>query len=255
MPSPVDHQQVRPHAAPHPNLLPARGRMATPVSCVAFRPVRPRAIILQIPTSPMPRHPRLAHARRCYEARRAQLRRQHRPRRLQRARRQGQLDWHRRRLLPCRRRRRPQRPGEGEIPAAQRQGTLHGAAVGRDRSPVAQHHVDHEPRHLARSRIRRRHVLRRLRIHDAQVAGPEVGQGSRPRQHLHADRHDERTRPRRLLRHQRHHLQAGRLRTPRRSARRLQLRPLRRADDRQLAAHLRARCACKTRTSTRSCPS
>ncbi len=43
--------------------------------------------------------------------------------------------------------------------AAQRQGSLHGFAVGRNRHSVAQHDLDAEPRHRARPELRRRHLL------------------------------------------------------------------------------------------------
>ena len=63
---------------------------------------------------------------------------------------QGKLDRARRRLLPRRRRRGARRRQQGEVRAAQLAAALHVAAVGRDRRPVAQHHLDPDARRLAR---------------------------------------------------------------------------------------------------------
>ena len=95
------------------------------------------------------------------EPRRAPLRRQHGHRRVQRARRQGRVAGHRRRLLPGRRRRRLQGREQGQVRAAHGQGALHRPAVRRDRHPVAQHDLDDEPRHLGRAELRGHHLLRR----------------------------------------------------------------------------------------------
>ena len=83
------------------------------------------------------------------------MRGQHRARGLRRARRQGRVARPRRGRLPRGRRRHLQGPGKGQVRAADRQGALHGAAVGRGRHSVAQHHLDDEPRHRARPRFRR----------------------------------------------------------------------------------------------------
>ena len=56
---------------------------------------------------------------------------------------------------------------EGGVRAAQRAAALHRAAVGRDRHPVAQHHLDADARRLAGPRLRGHHLLRRPGLHGA----------------------------------------------------------------------------------------
>ena len=107
--------------------------------------------------------------------RHAQLRRQRHARRLRPARRAGQLDRARRRLLPRARGRDLQRSEQGQVRAADGQGPLHRAAVGRSRRAGAQHHLDLVARHLARAELRRRQLLRRPGLHGAQGAEGEFG--------------------------------------------------------------------------------
>ena len=72
------------------------------------------------------------------------------PARVRRGRRQQQLVGPRHRPVPCRGRGPVRRRDQGQVHAAERQGALHRAAVGRDRRAVAQHDLDQ----LARQRAR-----------------------------------------------------------------------------------------------------
>ena len=131
-------------------------------------------------------------------ARLRQLRRQG-PGGLRPARRAGQLDRPRRRLLPRARGRDLQRSDQGQVLAAHRQGPLHRAAVRRHRRAVAQHDLDALARHLARPELHRRQLLRRPGLHRAQGPEGELGARAHRRLGLHPDRHDHRTQPRRLF--------------------------------------------------------
>ena len=68
--------------------------------------------------------------------------------------------------LPGAGRRRPRAtPNKVKYVPAHGAAALHRAAVGRGRHPVAQHHLDADPRRLARPALRRRHLLRRPGLH------------------------------------------------------------------------------------------
>ena len=142
------------------------------------------------------------------------MRRQHRPRRLLQSRRRRQLVGPRRRRLPRRRRRAVRRRRGGQVHAADRQGAVHRAAVGRGRRAVAQHDLDARARHRARPRLRRRDLLRRPGLHGAEGARRQERARARRRLGLRPDRHDHRAQPRRLLPRQQHVVRAGRLRAP-----------------------------------------
>ena len=70
---------------------------------------------------------------------------------------------------------------QGEVGAAQRAAALHGAAVGRDRHPVAQHHLDADARCVARPRLHRRDLLRRPGLHGAEEARSHERQAAEER--------------------------------------------------------------------------
>ena len=159
----------------------------------------------------------------------------------------------RRRPVPRRRRRHVRRRDQGQVHAAQRQGALHRAAVGRDRRPVAQHDLDQLARQRARPRFRRRQLLRRPGLHGAEVAGRRQRAGARRRLGLRADRHHHRAQPRRLLPRQQHEVHAGRVREQRRGQQGLRGRPLRRADHRPVGPLRDPRQAGRTPTTTSSC--
>ena len=95
----------------------------------------------------------------------ARLRRQPEPAGILGGRQPGQLDGTRRRHLQGDRGVHPRRRQEDQVGAAQRIAALHRAAVGRDRHPVAQHHVDADARRVAGPRVHRRHLLRRPGLH------------------------------------------------------------------------------------------
>ena len=58
-----------------------------------------------------------------------------------------------------------------EVRAAHGAAALHRPAVGRGRHPVAQHHLDADPRHRARPRFHRHQLLRRPGLHGAKKLG------------------------------------------------------------------------------------
>ena len=186
-------------------------------------------------------------ARHRQEPRQPELRRQRRPRRLQPARRQGQLDRPRRRLLQGDRRGGPRRRHQGQVRADHGEGALHRPAVGRDRRADPQHHLDHRTRQLARPHLRRRQLLRRPGLHGERLAGRQDGQGAQRRHRLRADRHHHRAQPRRLLQGQQDDLQAGRVREARRDLAGLSGRSLRRLHDGPVRPLLDARAAAQAR--------
>ena len=139
------------------------------------------------------------------KARGACLRRQHRPRRLLDARQPGQLDRPRRRRLPRRRRRAssatPRRCGSSPLTRA---AALHRAAVGRDRHPVAQHHLDPRPATPRSASISPASTLRRPGLHGAKKLGVKSAKELERRHDLRAARHHDRAQPRRLFPRQQH---------------------------------------------------
>ena len=120
------------------------------------------------------------------------------------ARRQGRLDGPRRRLLQGDRGGRTGRRQQGQVRADDRQGALHRPAVGRDRRAGPQHDLDAAARHSLGPQLRRRQLLRRPGLHGEEVARREDRQGAQRRHRLRADRHHDRTQPRRLLPRQQH---------------------------------------------------
>ena len=101
--------------------------------------------------------------------------------------------------LPRYRRCRAGRPEQGEMGAAERAAALHRAAIGRDRHPVAQHHLDTDPGRIARPGFCRRHLLRRPGLHGAEEDEDHERQELKGLDGLRAVRHHHREEPDRLL--------------------------------------------------------
>ena len=109
-----------------------------------------------------------------------------------------------------------------------RQDALSGAAGGRDRRVVAQHHVDAVARRRPGADLRGGELLRRAGLHRAHGVGYHQRQGTGRCVGVHPDRNHDRAQPGGLLSHQQHELRAGADRDQRGGARRLRGRPLRR---------------------------
>ena len=89
-------------------------------------------------------------------------------------------------------------PTKIKFVAADRQGPLHGAAVGRGRRAVPQHHLDLVARHLARTELHGRQLLRRPGLHGAQGAEGQFRARAQRRGGLRPAGHHDRAQPRRL---------------------------------------------------------
>ncbi len=137
------------------------------------------------------------------------MRRQHRTGRLLAAGLEGGVARHRRRRLPRGRRRGVRRCCQGALHAAHGTAALHRAAVGGDRYPVAQYHLDPDARYQPRAQFHRRELLRRPGLHGASQAQGEKREAAQGRHGLRATRHHHRAQPRGLLPRQPHELQAG----------------------------------------------
>ena len=127
---------------------------------------------------------------------------------------------------------------QGEVRPAHRAAALHRAAVGRDRHPVAQHHLDADPRRLARPALHRHDLLRRPGLHGPGQVEAEERQEPEERDRLRAVGHHHREEPHRLLAHQQAGHQADRVREAGSRHRRVLLRPLRGVHHRRLGPRL-----------------
>ena len=200
-------------------------------------------------------------ARRREGPRHAEVRHQHRPRRLRRARTptaSGRASTSPSAARSPRRssatpRRSSSRPTTGET-------RFTALASGEIDVLVAQLHLDLQPRRRPEVHLRRRQLLRRPGLHGVEGPRRHLGQGARRRHRLHPDRHHHRAQPRRLLQGQRHHLPAGadpderrgRPAVPGRRLRRLHHRRLRpRRQPRHLRESRRTGSSCR-RSSPRS---
>ena len=155
-----------------------------------------------------------------------------RPARVRRGRFEQQLVGPRHRPVPGGGRGAAGRRDQGQVHAAQRQGAVHRAAVGRDRRALAQHDLEQLARQRARPRFPRRQLLRRPGLHGQEVARRRQCLEARRGRGLRPGRHHHRAQPRRLLPRQQHDVHPGRVREQRRGQQGLRGRPLRRADHR-----------------------
>ena len=136
-----------------------------------------------------------------------------------------------------------QRPDQGQVRAADGEGPLHRAAIGRGRCARPQHHLDLVARHLARAELQRRQLLRRPGLHGAEVAQAQFGARTRRRRGLRAAGHHHRIEPRRLFPRQQDEAQDRHLRDRDRGGEGLRRRPLRRLHHRRLRSRRRAAAA------------
>ena len=134
-------------------------------------------------------------------------------------------------------------PEQGQVRAADREGPLHRAAIGRGRRARPQHHLDLVARHLARPQLHGGQLLRRPGLHGAQGAEGELGARAQRRRGLRAAGHHHRAEPRRLLPRQQDEAQDRHLRHRRRGDQGLRRRPLRRLHHRRLGPRRRAAAA------------
>ena len=93
-----------------------------------------------------------------------------------------------------------ERRHEDQVDAAQRLAALRRAAVRRDRHPLAQHHLDADPRRVAGPELHRRDLLRRPGLHGAEEVQGHQRQAVEGRHGLRAVGHHHREEPERLLR-------------------------------------------------------
>ncbi len=114
------------------------------------------------------------HGRCDQEARPTLVRRRHRHPGLRLPGRQGRLERLRRRLLPCHRRRRARRPGEGALCRHDNAVALHHPAIGRDRRADPRQHADVHPQRPARPGRDRDQFLRRSGLSGAQEPRREI---------------------------------------------------------------------------------
>ena len=169
------------------------------------------------------------------------LRRQHRPRRLRPAGRQGPMDRPRRRFLPRRRGRRLRRCRPSQV---RRRSTPRTASrrCNRAKSTCCRATPPGPRRATATLGLMfgRRHLLRRPGLHGAQEAQRRLGQGAQRRLGLRAAGHHDRAQPRRLFPRQQHEIRSPSPSRRGRDAEGLRVRPLRRLHDRCLGPLCRA---------------
>ena len=165
----------------------------------------------------------------------------------------GPLGRPRRRVLQGARGRDLQRSEQGQVRAADREGPLHRAAIGRGRCAGAQHHLDLVARHLARPQLHRRQLLRRPGLPGAQGAEGEFGARAQRRGGLRAAGHHDRAQPRGLFPRQQDEAQDRDVRDRGRGAEGLRLQAAATPTPRTHPASPASGCGSPTPTITSSC--